>query len=141
VTHWAPRYFESANQGYSPAIFSLGSWFLNNDASSCLRHDYLELFRRFAALHNPAAQYILGLCYYQGHGIAHDFSSAMHWLQLAATQGYIRSVVALGEIERQTTVIDRSDVLRCSLRHFNRATDEELHEYAVAVFYTLQRIF
>ena len=128
MTHWAPRYFESANQGYSPAIFSLGSWFLNNDASSCLRHDYLELFRRFAALHNPAAQYILGLCYYQGRGVDHDFSCAVHWLHLSAAKGYTDSVMALEEIQRQSFLVDRKDVLGSSLKHFNRVMDDKLQE-------------
>jgi TPR repeat protein len=89
----------------------------------------MQLIRRWATLHNPAAQCILGLCYYQGCGdVEHDFSSATHWLQLAAAKGYTHAVIALEEIGRQMIVIDRNDVLGSSLRHFNRVTDEELHE-------------
>ena len=92
----------------------------------------MQLFRRWAALHNPAAQYILGICYYQGCGVEHDFSSATHWLQLAAAKGYNDAVIALEQIGGRTVVIDRNDVLGGSLRHFNRVTDEELCEYVNA---------
>jgi TPR repeat protein len=88
----------------------------------------IQLFRRFAALHNPAAQYILGLCYYQGRGVDHDFSCAVHWLQLSAAKGYTDAVMALEEIQRQSFLVDRKDVLGSSLRHFNRVTDDELQE-------------
>ena len=58
----------------------------------------------------------------------HNFSSAVHWLQLSAAKGYTDSVVALEEIERQNVLVDRKDVLGSSLRYFNRVTDDELQE-------------
>ncbi len=58
----------------------------------------------------------------------HDFSCAVHWLQLSAAKGYTDAVMALEEIQRQSFLVDRKDVLGSSLRHFNRVTDDELQE-------------
>jgi TPR repeat protein len=45
---------------------------------------------------NSAAQYNIGLMYYEGKGVAQDYKEAVRWYRLAALQGYAMAQLNLG---------------------------------------------
>ena len=47
----------------------------------------VKWFRKAAEQNDAAAQYNLGICYYNGDGVAKDPVEAYQWLLLAARQG------------------------------------------------------
>ena len=47
----------------------------------------VKWFRKAAEQNDAAAQYNLGVCYYNGDGVAKDWVEAYGWLLLAARQG------------------------------------------------------
>ena len=48
----------------------------------------LRFFFNAAEMCNPSAQYNLGRCYYNGHGVPQDYKEAVKWYKKAAEQGY-----------------------------------------------------
>ena len=55
------------------------------------KEEYDKAFSMFQTLANQqdsVAQYYLGLCYYEGQGIAQDFFEAEKWFKKSANQGY-----------------------------------------------------
>lgn len=64
-------------------------------------HDYataLKEWRPLAETGGAAAEFNLGLLYYDGHGVAQDFALAAKWFERAATQGYSKAQYNLGEM-------------------------------------------
>ena len=45
---------------------------------------------------DAAAQYNLGICYYNGQGVAQDYVEAVRWFRKAAEQGYVEAQYKLG---------------------------------------------
>ena len=41
------------------------------------------------------AQYNLGVCYYNGDGVAQSYAEAVKWFRKAAEQGYAEAIEAL----------------------------------------------
>jgi TPR repeat protein len=48
---------------------------------------------------HPAAQYDLGVCHYNGKGVARNRDEAVKWWKLAAEQGYDNAKKALRDID------------------------------------------
>ena len=71
-----------------------------DDAIAALgRGDYqtaLNIFKPRAEQGNAAAQYILGVMYDNGLGVAQDYKTAVKWYKLAAEQGYEYAQYGLG---------------------------------------------
>ena len=44
------------------------------------------------------AQFTLGLMYYEGQGVEHDYAQARHWLEMAAAQDHADALFTLGEM-------------------------------------------
>lgn len=62
------------------------------------KEEYDKAFSMFQTLANQSvAQYYLGLCYYEGQGIAQDFFEAEKWFKKSANQGYD---LALNKLEK-----------------------------------------
>ena len=55
-----------------------------------------ELYKKAAALGDVSAQTILGVCYYNGDGVAQDYAEAAKWWRKAAEQGFAQAQVSLG---------------------------------------------
>ena len=53
-------------------------------------------FEKAAAQGDTAAQYSLGVCYYNGEGVGRDFAEAVKWFEKAAAQGDEDAQFALG---------------------------------------------
>jgi TPR repeat protein len=56
----------------------------------------LNEWKPLAADGNAAAEFNLGLLYYDGHGVPQDFSEATRWFERAAEQGYTKAQHNLG---------------------------------------------
>jgi uncharacterized protein len=48
----------------------------------------LRLLHPLADQSHPIAQFLLGIMYFKGEGVAQDYAEAMKWYGLAAKQGY-----------------------------------------------------
>jgi len=54
------------------------------------------LFTKAAEMGLAKAQYNLGLCYYDGHGVDVDYAQAAVWYEKAAAQGHVRAQFNIG---------------------------------------------
>ena len=54
-------------------------------------------FKKSADLGDPTGQYYVGKAYYDGHGVACDYSEAVKWYELSARQGFADALFCLGE--------------------------------------------
>jgi hypothetical protein len=62
-------------------------FFWNFDNVSLGRDEYaINWYKKIAAYGFASAQYLLGLCYKDGKGVAQDYLQAIHWFKLAAAQ-------------------------------------------------------
>jgi hypothetical protein len=64
-------------------------------------HDYaaaLKEWRPLAEKGSAAAEFNLGLLYYDGRGVAQDFTEAAQWFERSADQGYGKAQYNLGEM-------------------------------------------
>ncbi len=114
----------SADQGYGPALFDLGSYFYyRKDSDPEDAEAAADYFRRSAAAGYPAAEYYLGCCYLNGKGVTASLADAVDHLQKAHKQGdkvlpYVRPDDvrnALDEAERHLKEYRKS--MRPSLRN------------------------
>jgi Sel1 repeat len=67
------------------------------------RRDYttaLRLLRPLAEQGDAAAQFVLGLVYYLGHGLPQNYTEAVKWLRKAADQGNANAHTMLGTMYR-----------------------------------------
>ena len=65
------------------------------------KHDYataLKEWRPLAEKGSAAAEFNVGLLYYDGHGVAQDFTEAAQWFERSADQGYAKAQYNLGEM-------------------------------------------
>lgn len=63
--------------------------------------DYATAFKIWQPLADggsAAAQFNLGLLYYEGQGAPQDYQQAEHWFQMSADQGYASAQRNLGEL-------------------------------------------
>lgn len=56
----------------------------------------VEWFQQAAKWSDIEAQYYLGHCYFNGLGVARDYSKAVKWYRLAALQGNIEAQLIVG---------------------------------------------
>jgi len=54
------------------------------------------LFTKAAEMGLAKAQYNLGLCYYDAHGVEQDYAQAAAWYEKAAVQGHVRAQFNIG---------------------------------------------
>jgi TPR repeat protein len=73
-----------------------------------------QLLARPAGRYTQCAQYDLGICYENGHGVVQDPAEAVRWYHLAADQGYARAQYNLGVCYRTGTgvVQDGAEAVR-----------------------------
>ena len=74
---------------------------LEDGMAAMKRKDYetaLTKFRSAAQRNNAAAQFSLGVMYYEGYGVERDYKLAHHWHLLAATKGYAAAQYNLGRM-------------------------------------------
>ena len=97
------------DQQYKKIIIGLFVWLLfsaaalagefEDAAAAYLKNDYataLKLFRPVAERGDASAQFILGMMYALGQGVAEDHKEAVKWYRLAAAQGNAAGQTNLG---------------------------------------------
>ncbi|MEH7118769.1 tetratricopeptide repeat protein [Neobacillus vireti] len=88
-------------KGFPVAEFEMGKhYFLGSDQLGITK-DYLKAFDYFseaALLGHAGALYYQGIMYLKGLGVVLDVNQALHSLNMAATQGEIEALDALGKI-------------------------------------------
>lgn len=83
-------------EGYPYAQAILSFYYMDKDAEKAF-----ELAERAADLDNDVGQYLLGVYYEQGVGVAADYKEAVKWYELAAAQGDEEAQEALDTVFRQ----------------------------------------
>ena len=66
-----------------------------------LTKEAVKWFRKAAEQGEAHAQFMLGMCYFDGVGITQDKTEAVKWLQKAAKQGHEKAKKALTEVSKQ----------------------------------------
>ena len=66
-----------------------------------LTKEAVQWFRKAAEQGEAHAQFMLGMCYFNGVGITQDKTEAVKWLQKAAKQGHEEAKKALTEVSKQ----------------------------------------
>lgn len=66
-----------------------------------LTKEAVKWFRKAAEQGEAHAQFMLGMCYFDGVGITQDKTKAVKWLQKAAKQGHEKAKKALTEVSKQ----------------------------------------
>jgi TPR repeat protein len=84
-------------------LFGFGSILVAQDFDDGFKayssHDYAEAIRIWKPLAEKggsAAQFNLGLLYYEGQGVPQNYSEAAKWFRLAADQDYLKAQLNLG---------------------------------------------
>ncbi|NLC24549.1 MAG: SEL1-like repeat protein [Oxalobacter sp.] len=91
-----------ADQGDARSQYLLGlvfNWLGDSDSANRMNVFYREagqLLTRAAEQNYPPAQYLLGMAYFDGKGVADDDEQAVSWVDKAAELGYAPAQVALG---------------------------------------------
>jgi TPR repeat protein len=75
--------------------------------------------REVADQGDPSAQCALGCLYYDGHGVAKDFSMSVAWIRKAAEQNHPEGLTCLAESFRDGDGVDQD--LATALSYFHRA--------------------
>ncbi len=78
-------------------------------------HDYataLKEWRPLAEQGDAAAQFNLGLMYYDGQGVPQDFREARRWFQRSADQGYEKAQLNLGAMYGSGKGLRRPDYVQ-----------------------------
>ena len=73
----------------------VGSWAQSTDTAT---ERSIETLKKQAASGDVKAQFILGMDYYEGHGVLQDYAQAVIWYRKAAEQGDAWAQVILGEL-------------------------------------------
>ena len=76
-----------------------------------LTKEAVKWFRKAAEQGEAHAQFMLGMCYFNGVGITQDKTEAVKWLQKAAKQGHEKAKKALTEINNPEKPACPSDLL------------------------------
>ena len=76
--------------------------------SSSKVESFLTLLEEKASDGEPAAQYYLGCCFYQGYGKEQDDKKAFEWFKKAAIQGYAKAQNCLGFCYYRGRGVERS---------------------------------
>lgn len=69
-----------------------------NKKQQVAKNQAMHWFREASEENNAMAQYNLGKCYYEGLGVAKDYSKAVRWFTLSAKQGNACGQCALAEM-------------------------------------------
>ena len=67
--------------------------------------------RRQAEQGDAAAQYNLGMLYYEGHGVTQDYATARHWWEQAAAQGNAWAQYRLGVLYQKGRGVPQDDAM------------------------------
>ncbi|PFO01432.1 hypothetical protein COJ85_17085 [Bacillus sp. AFS076308] len=89
------------NKGFPAAEFEMGKHHYFGSEQLGIAKDYLRAFDYFskaAFLGHAGALYYQGIMYLKGLGVVLDVNQALHNLNMAATQGEIEALDALGKI-------------------------------------------
>ena len=86
-----------AEKDYGPAIFMLGSFFIDKDSLKAMEYynQSLPLLSKEAVDGDLHAQYALGCCYYSGIVVSQNFKEAYQWFNKSAHQGLPEAMQSL----------------------------------------------
>ena len=95
-------YTKSAEQGNADAIEALKK--LNREKTMSEEFkgtpEQIKQYQIAAEQGNATAQYNLGVCYYNGQGVAQDNKKAVYWFTKSAEQGNADAIGALKKLNR-----------------------------------------
>jgi serine/threonine-protein kinase len=86
-----------AEKEYGPAIYMLGSFFIDKDSLKAMElfDQSLPLLSKEAVDGDLYAQYALGCCYYSGIVVSQNFKEAYQWFNKSAQQGLPEAMQSL----------------------------------------------
>ncbi len=86
-----------AEKEYGPAIYMLGSFFIDKDSIKAMElfNQSLPLLSKEAVDGDLYAQYALGCCYYSGIVVSQNFKEAYQWFSKSAQQGLPEAMQSL----------------------------------------------
>ena len=96
----ATKWFDAIQERDPLMQYAWGCNFLRLRAPE-LTKEAVEWFRKAAEQGEAHAQFMLGMCYFNGVGITQDKTEAVKWLQKAAKQGHEGAKKAFTEINRR----------------------------------------
>lgn len=92
----AAHYYKlSAQQGYAPALCSLGVCYKNGDGLEMDIKKAIELYQLAAKQNYARAQFNLGCCFSNGRGTRQNMKCAVEWFKQAAKNGFAGAQFAL----------------------------------------------
>ncbi|MBI2947190.1 MAG: sel1 repeat family protein [Verrucomicrobia bacterium] len=87
---------KSAEQGYAPAQYNLGSLYYHGTGVPKDYQEALKWYRKAADQGFIQAQYFLGWIFSTGRGVEENFKESIHWFGKAADQGDPEAQLSLG---------------------------------------------
>ncbi|MEG1479689.1 MAG: tetratricopeptide repeat protein [Kiritimatiellia bacterium] len=81
---------------FSPVFATVPSWQFQGEGVAVEDTKVVRMYRAEAAQGDAAAQYMLGICYYDDDGVARNLVEAVKWFRKAAAQGYANAQFFLG---------------------------------------------
>ena len=96
----ATKWFDAIQERDPLMQYAWGCNFLRLRAPE-LTKEAVKWFRKAAEQGEAHAQFMLGMCYFNGVGITQDKTEAVKWLQKAAKQGHEKAKKALTEVSKQ----------------------------------------
>jgi TPR repeat protein len=100
---------KAAAQGYSLAMYALGSMYREGRGLPQDDIDAVAWFRKGAEHGNTTAQYALGWMYQQGRGVPRDDAQGVAWYRRAAEQGNDTAQYSLGWMYQEGRGVPRDE--------------------------------
>lgn len=123
-------YEKSAGQGFLDAICNK-AYLLYIYSKN--QEDYkvaFETFKRAADAGHMRAQNYVGDCYYNGHGVAKNFKTALDWYKKSAIQGFHWGQYNLARCCEEVGVLKEAyDLFLLAAKQGNERAKEKIEEY------------
>lgn len=101
-------YVKSAELGFLPALYNLGSLYYNGWDVPQDKVKAAQYFRQAAEKNNPSAQCILGLLYEYGEGVEKNIETSFFWYKKSADQGHVAAEYCVGRAYYFGVGVDQS---------------------------------
>eukprot|EP01121_Diplochlamys_sp_Union-15-3_P019791 TRINITY_DN753_c0_g1_i1.p1 TRINITY_DN753_c0_g1~~TRINITY_DN753_c0_g1_i1.p1 ORF type:complete len:106 (+),score=16.08 TRINITY_DN753_c0_g1_i1:632-949(+) len=102
----AKYYWRAAEQGYSPAVCSVGRLYQYGFGVPKNEEEAVKYYRMAAKKRQHNAEFNLGWCYENGVGVKMNPREALRYYTLAASQGYSFALKQLAKMDPQPKLFE-----------------------------------
>ncbi len=131
------RFRQMAEEGYPPAVNSIGTMFFNGSGVPKNEGEAVNWFQKAAEQGYIPAQLNLGFAYTKGLGVHRDYAAALQWYRRAAVRGSAIAQDSIGYFYAQSMGVKGDDAE--AVAWFRKAADQGMAgaQYNLGIMYEL----